>query len=185
MTYLRINLLLICAFIVVVCGCKTTRTAFNSLPCSYATGWAIQGQAATKGYRGQAEWFVPATSGQLLLIEAAIQSYGTKTSKINLFLAEDKNGIPGNLIESFPEISCSKTNFVLVKSTKKPELQTGEKYWVCAEPYDETSNSIWFYNSNKLANGFAFERSTWSWASFDHGPSNGAFRIQIRSSSKR
>ena len=137
------------------------------------------------GYRGQAEWFIPKVSGRLSTIEIAISSQN-KDARLNLTISVDNNGIPGKAVESFREISgntrSGKTNrraptgVLVVESSAHPTLQAGTKYWLCAEPANDTASWSWAYNNQNLANGFAFERQQGSWEA-SGGPRNGAFSV--------
>ena len=51
------------------------------------------------GYRGQAEWFVPEISGDLNQISIALKRNKTGSGLANVSIAEDKEGIPGTILE--------------------------------------------------------------------------------------
>ena len=140
------------------------------------------------GYRGQAEWFIPKISGRLSTIEAAIRS-ANKTGQLNLTISEDDNGVPGKTLESFQEISGERkagekqphapSTTIVLKSSDHPMLRAGTKYWLCAEPGNDTASWSWAYNNQNLANGFAFERKQGSWEFMGGGPRNGAFSVSV------
>jgi hypothetical protein len=160
-------------------------TVFNSFgpgdTCDLAVGWAVKGEAG--GYRGQAEWFVPTTSGTLSSIAVAINPFrGSGHSHYSV--ARDNHGIPGTVLErfaetpNFGELNPAFTPLTL-KSVQHPPLLRGVKYWLCAEPADRTTSNVWQYNNQDLASGFAFERSPWDWSFVERGPRNGAFKVMV------
>jgi DNA-directed RNA polymerase subunit RPC12/RpoP len=140
-----------------------------------SVGWGVDSQA---GYRGQAEWFVPSGSGSLNVIDLAMMGKGS----INVTVSEDKNGLPGNSLESFlniPSSHFSESGHLVLASKVHPTLSAGTKYWLCVEPADSDTWCSWSYNNQNLANGFAFERAQASWSFVQGGPRNGAFRINV------
>ena len=143
-------------------------------------GWGVEGASVTAGYRGQAEWFVPGVSGSLSIIQLAMfRSSGSGRS--NFYLAQDNGGIPGTILESYLNV-FSPGGLLTLTSTAQSLLQAGNEYWLCAEPADSTTVSGWYYNNQNQANGFAFERSPWSWSAFTdaaHSPSSGVFRVSV------
>lgn len=94
--------------------------------------WAVMNDSQA-GYRGQAEWFIPTGSGQLNIVDLAMMGKGT----INVTVAEDKNGLPGNPLESFlnvPSSNFGKGGHLVLVSETHPALNAGIKYWLCVEP---------------------------------------------------
>jgi hypothetical protein len=140
------------------------------------TAWVVMnGQS---GYRGQAEWFVPDVSGPLNFVELAMRGTGS----VNITVAEDKNGVPGNPIESFLNIASSRfgrDGILVLISSNHPVVSAGTKYWLCAEPSDIGTGCSWGYNNQNFSRGFAFEREQGNWSFVQGGPCNGAFRINV------
>jgi hypothetical protein len=142
-----------------------------------SVAWAVMNDSQA-GYRGQAEWFAPTGSGPLNVVDLAMMGKGS----INVTVAEDKNGLPGKLLESFLNIPGSqfgKSGHLVLVSETHPALNAGVKYWLCVEPAGTTTGCSWYYNNQNLAKGFALERGQGSWSFFQGGPRNGAFRINI------
>src|SRR5262249_46261591 len=117
------------------------------------------------GYRGQAEWFLANINGRLKTIEVATRSVRPNGGQLNVSIAEDANGIPGKVLEHFSVLPSAVGNgsILALKSMAKPKLQAGQKYWLCAEPADASSQWSWYFNNQNLAKGFAyaFERGQW------------------------
>ena len=157
--------------------------AFNSFGAgnsySHATVWAVSGASLSGGYRGQAEFFTPSITGYLSGIELATYRVGGSALS-NFYIAQDDgNGVPGTTLESFNNVA-NVTGLLSLNSRVKPLLQAGTQYWLCDEPATSTSYNGWYYNNQGDNNGFAFERSEWSWA-FIPGPApaSGVFEIQV------
>jgi len=179
-------------FVMVAILCFTKRSvspvlAFNSFGAGKtydsSVSWMV-GVYLYKGqseYRGQAEWFIPKTSGRLNTIEIAIRA-NNSSDWLNVSVSEDDNGLPGKALESFQGIAGKKSNprsaTLILKSTAHPALQAGKKYWLCAEPGNDTSTWSWAYNNQYLANGSAYERQQSGWESFG-GTRNGAFSVSV------
>jgi hypothetical protein len=149
---------------------------------SYQTtvGWGVTGTATSGGYRGQAEWFVPGTSGNLSAITLAMFTQGG-SGRANFFMAQDNgSGIPGTILESYPNV-LSPNGLLTLNSSSQPLLQAGSKYWLCAEPADSTTVNGWFENNQNYTPGFAFERSQWGWSAVEptHAPPSGVFRVTV------
>jgi hypothetical protein len=160
-----------------------TTTVYNSFGPgnTYNSGivWAVGGAAASGGYRGQAEYFVPGISGNLTTIQlATLQLGGSKLS--NFFIAQDDgNGIPGTILESFLSVQNA-NGLMTINSATQPLLQAGQKYWLCDEPTADNSYNGWYQNSQGVANGFAFERSQWGWSFVGApAPSSGVFSVAV------
>ena len=149
-------------------------------------------------YRGQAEWFVPSISGRLNAIEIALGGPGS--DRLNLFVAEDHYGFPGEKLEHFANVPIqersSQTNEPMVlRSVARPGLKAGRKYWLCAEPADTTTASVWYASELPLTNGFAYDMVPGGWAIVDRrlmaqglpgisavrsGVRNAAFRVTVK-----
>ena len=162
----------------------TGTTAFSSFGAggSYDTsvGWGVG--LNCPAWRGQAEWFLPKLSGKLNKIEVAIR--GKDALSLTTFsVAQDNRGIPGTILETFERVPCPTRSGdpfpkLTMKSAVHPLLRAGVKYWVCAEPAEGTTGCSWLYSLNP-ANGFAFERSRWSWEFIASGPRSGAFSVKL------
>ena len=141
--------------------------------------WAVSGASTSGGYRGQAEWFVPGISGNLSSITlATLRISGSGRS--NFFIAEDNNGVPGAILESYGNVLNTASGLLTLNSSSQPMLQAGLTYWVCDEPADATSLTGWFQNNQSRTNGFAFERSPWSWQGItSHAPPSGVMRVSL------
>jgi RNA polymerase sigma factor (sigma-70 family) len=145
--------------------------------------WAIYSDKPGKretGYRAQGEWFLSTINGRLKTVEVAMRP-SRNGGAINLSVAEDENGIPGKALERFSvsPSAVGRQPTLVLQSTTRPKMQSGKKYWLCAEPADSSSQWSWSFNNQKLAKGFAFEREQGKWSSFEHGPNNGAFSITV------
>lgn len=146
-----------------------------------STVWGVDGASATGGYRGQAEWFVPGISGDFTTVQLALYR-ASGSGRVNIYLAQDNGGgIPGTILESYLNV-FSPGGVVTLTSTMHSLLQAGDKYWICAEPADATTYGGWYQNSQNVINGFAFERSPWSWSAFTdtaHSPPSGVFSLSV------
>lgn len=154
-------------------------------------GWSVgfnKPRPGDSGFRGQAEWFIPATSGKLKEIEMALRPSRQSPDRggaLELYVAEDDNGVPGKILERFSNVRSVATESsvspqtLVLKSKARPQLNAGKKYWLCAEPVDENSHWTWYQNSQQLAKGFAYERENGKWNFVSGGPNNGAFSISV------
>jgi len=144
-------------------------------------GWGVTGASSSGGYRGQAEWFVPGTSGNLNAITLAMYTQGV-SPRDNFFIAQDNgSGIPGTILESYLNISTP-YGLLTLNSSSQPLLRAGTKYWLCAEPTDSTTVTAWFENNQNYTPGYAFERSQWGWSAVTdptHSPPSGVFRVTV------
>src|SRR5438552_3307127 len=66
-------------------------------------GWGVSGGSSSGSYRGQAEWFVPGTSGNLSSIQLAMFR-GSGSGRSNFYIAQDNSGIPGDILETYPNV---------------------------------------------------------------------------------
>ena len=142
------------------------------------------GDNINRGYRGQAEWFTPEISGKLDLIQIAIRQNQGGSGRAHIFLAEDKGGLPGAILETFSNVVCSASanqplRPVRLDSETHPALTQGKKYWVCAEPAAGQTSSTWYGNKRGLSQGFAYERAPWQWSFVSGGPENSAFSVNV------
>jgi RNA polymerase sigma factor (sigma-70 family) len=158
---------------------------------------AVQLEGKPVEYRSQAEWFVPAVSGRLGTIEMALGN--SNSCRVNFFVAQDNYGFPGEKLEQFAEVLVEsrpemKEQLVL-NSVVQPRLQAGRKYWLCAEPADTNTASLWYASDQPLTNGFAYAVMRGTWAVVDRrlmaqglpkvsgvrsGVRNAAFSINVR-----
>ena len=162
--------------------------------------WSVSGSTVNKnrkllGFRGRAESFQPNVSGRLRTIEIAIQSAGP--GRINVSLARDDNGLPGDILERFsnifppefpssimissvstlddlssvlpPEIPLPYSTLVL-KSRTTPTLLAGVNYWLCIEPSDGATYCVWFQTVEPVNNPMAFDSAPGSWTSVQAQP---------------
>jgi hypothetical protein len=148
---------------------------------SYDSGvvWAVSGASESGGYRGQAEFFTPSISGYLNTIELA--TYHVSGSPLsNFFIAQDNGGgSPGTILETFSNVT-NPSGLLTLHSTPGVLLQAGTEYWLADEPATATSYNGWYENSQNVANGFAFERSEWSWAAIGPpAPDSGVFEVTV------
>jgi hypothetical protein len=161
----------------------TPIVAFNSFgpgnTYNTAIVWGVTGASTSGGYRGQAEFFVPAVSGDLSSITLpTFRQSGSGRS--NFFVAEDNGSTPGTILESFLNTANNSNGLLTLNSVAQPLLTAGLKYWLCDEPADATTVNGWF-EGQSYAPGFAFERSQWGW-SFVAPPSvppSGVFSVSV------
>jgi hypothetical protein len=147
------------------------------------SGWSV-------GTLAHAEWFVPTASGRLSTIEIALEPNYVRAGRemtarnAEVFLAEDKNGYPGKILESFSMFAESSkapasTNAVVLESVEQPALQAGTKYWLfarCPGP----GSWVWRFNDQNKMELSARESEPGRWASAGNGR-NGAFSITVTS----
>jgi PEP-CTERM motif len=145
-------------------------------------GWGIAGASTGPGYRGQAQSFVSAFSGNLATIDLAI-GRNSGSGRNNFGIAQDSSGIPGALLESFQNVA-SAGNFgsayppLTLTSALRPSLQSGQTYWIIAEPADATTFSAWNYNTKGFTGHTALERTPSDWQAFT-GSADGVFRVSV------
>lgn len=143
--------------------------------------WAVSGTSTSGGYRGQAEFFAPGISGYLSSIQLATY-HASGSALSNFYIAQDNgSGIPGVILEAYLNVQ-NVNGLLTINSTGRPLLQAGQKYWICDEPAASNSYNGWYQNSQNVINGFAFERSVWSWSAFTdtaHSPPSGVFRVSV------
>jgi len=140
--------------------------------------WGVSGAAsAAPGYRGQAEFFTPAVSGDLDSIEVA--TYHVSGSDLSdFYIAQDNgSGILGANLESFLNVQ-NVDGLLTLDSTPDVLLQAGTEYWLCDVPAASTSYNGWYQNDQGQANGFAYERSPSGWMSAS-GADSGVFEITV------
>lgn len=119
-----------------------------------------------RNYRGYAQVLVPYNPGKLHSIELPIQR--VNSGPLNFFIAEDRQGVPGNVLELFPNVlppRIGETNALVLQSTVQPTLRLGVKYWLCAEPASPETLALWFYSTDLPPAGYAVEQapSKWVW----------------------
>lgn len=144
-----------------------------------AVVWGVSGASTSAGYRGQAEFFTPDVSGYLSTVE--LETYHVSGSKLsNFFIAQDNgSGTPGTIVESFLNVS-NPSGLLTLTSAPGVMLQAGTQYWLCDEPSATNSYNGWYENSQNVANGFAFERSEWSWSAIGPpAPDSGVFEVTV------
>ncbi len=143
------------------------------------TLWGVSGASTSGGYRGQAQFFVPDTSGDLNSIELATY-YVSGSDLSNFYIAQDNgSGIPGTVLESWLNVANGNGLLTLSSSTQV-SLQAGEEYWVCDEPATSTSDIAWYQNNQNISPGDAFDRSEWSWATIGGGVETaGVFSVAL------
>ena len=138
----------------------------------HAPGWLLSDNSLSpengipSGSRGHGEWLVVYNPGRLATIQAPVQS--VNSGRLNFFIAEDNNGLPGNILEQFSNVLAPKvgdTNALLLYSVVRPELRAGVKYWLCAETDGTDGSFVWFYSNDLPPRGYAVERSpsAWTW----------------------
>jgi hypothetical protein len=149
---------------------------------SYNSGvvWAVSGASTSGGYRGQAEFFIPGFSAYLSSVQLA--TYRVSGSALsNFYIAQDDGtGIPGVILEAYLNVQ-NVNGLLTINSSSRPRLQAGTKYWLCDEPAASNAYNGWWENSQNVINGFAFERSQWSWSAVAsaYSPPSGVFRVTV------
>jgi hypothetical protein len=139
---------------------------------SYNTtvAWGVSGASVSGGYRGQAQFFTPSVSCYLSQLKLATYHVGGSPLS-DFFIAQDSGAdTPGNILESFYNVSTP-TGVLTLTSRLDPPLTAGTQYWLCMEPSTATSNNAWYFNNQNVTDGFAFERSQWSWSFIPGSPS--------------
>ena len=133
--------------------------------------WAV-------GREAHAEWFVPTRSGTLSEIEVAVEpdDGNPHPGKATIFLARNRNGFPGHTLESFSVSAEEATGLLRLESAKKPELQGGVKYWLCARSQGGWS---WHFNDQNVIHNTAREVKRGKWASAGDYCYVGAFSIRV------
>jgi hypothetical protein len=176
------SLIMVCGFLAFSSWAQTPVVVYDSFgpgdTYRSSTVFPVQGSDTSPGYRGHAEWFVPAISGNFYsALLANVRIAGTGRS--NFFLAEDSGfNTPGTILESFLGRGASAAQ--ALNSTVRPPLVAGVKYWLCAEPSDTLSFSGWFENNQGVTPGYATEAAPWSWSTLTaYAPPSGVFRVSV------
>jgi hypothetical protein len=148
-------------------------------------GWGVIGASASGGYRGQAQSFVPTLSGSLATIELAI-GRSSGSGRNNFGIAQDSGGSPGTILEGFQNVVAAGTFGssyppLALTSALHPVLESGQRYWIIAEPADSTTRSAWNYNTKGFSGIAAFERAPSTWQTFDtsFAGGDGVFRVSV------
>lgn len=141
-------------------------------------GWAA-------GSCAHGESFVPARSGSLSAIQIAIEpdgmpkGYESKAGEATVFLAQDKSGCPGLVLERFHVKAIASTlhsgSPAVLESIARPFLQAGVTYWLCAK---STGGWGWHNSPRGVIQASACETEPGKWRSGGKAP-NGAFSITI------
>lgn len=147
-----------------------------------AIAWGIEGTSTANGYRGQAQFFVPGTSGYLdqILLETTHVSGFSNLG--NLYIAQDNgSGIPGSILESWLNVAHPNGSLLLT-STTPVLLQAGQTYWLCDEPAAANTSIAWYQNNQNISPGDAYDNSEWSWNTIPAGiETAGVFALTVTS----
>jgi RNA polymerase sigma factor (sigma-70 family) len=174
MTWAKIKLSLALGGVLAVLLVGVTESSFLGFGKSSnrSAAWIVSGglvpaeRGAAGKFQGHGQMLVPYNPGKLSLIEAPIQR--VNPGPLNFFIAEDNNGVPGNVLEFFPNVlppKVGETNALVLESTAQPFLRVGTKYWLCAEPASPDTLALWFYSTELPPTGYAVEQgpSNWVW----------------------
>lgn len=136
-----------------------------------SSAWALRGDSP-RAQNGKDSGFhgfgVPLTiyhPGQLSVIDVPVQSIA---GHLNFSIAEDNNGLPGKVVESFSSVTAPQvgsTNELRLESVAHPRLLAGAKYWVCVEPSEASTMALWFYCMDLPPRSYAVEQSPGDWVS--------------------
>ena len=136
--------------------------AFDSFGPAHTCGsnsWAVAGKA-------HADWFIPAQSGRLSAIEVAIEPPTRPAGNATVFLASNRNGFPGAIVESFvvtPQMVNATSNPapVVINSVSQPVLEAARKYWLCVRGQ---GGWLWRFNNQNIIQNSARETRREHWA---------------------
>ena len=162
-------------------GERVAYTSFGQEPRRFITSWydyAIAGDGSVSQhnkvwhYKARAEWFVSRLSGNLSTLEVALARW--QPAGINLSLAEDAQGQPGLVLERFqnalpplmPRDSYTQSLATLTLQSKvHPRLVAGSRYWLCVEPADPTTFTVWWPTSESNTEDFldAVQPGNWKY----------------------
>jgi len=70
-----------------------------------AIDWAVSGASTLGGYRGQAEFFTPGTTGFLSSIEVATYHVSGSTLSDFYTAGDNGSGAPGTILETFAKVA--------------------------------------------------------------------------------
>jgi hypothetical protein len=136
---------------------------------SFAPGGGFGTNCWSVSNAAHADWFIAAASGRLSGLELALEPVGDEpeSGKATIFLARDRRGFPGKTLESFTVHArklASGVAFkpITIESAKRPALQAGEKYWLCARASGEWA---WHFNNLNLIQNSARELKRGQWVS--------------------
>ncbi len=93
-----------------------------------------------------------------------------------IFLTRDKRGFPRRTLESFSVSADEATGLLTLESTKKPALEAGLKYWLCAR---SKGGWCWHLNDQNVVHNSAREVRRGQWASAGDYGTIGAFSIRV------
>jgi hypothetical protein len=165
---------------------KLTKTVFSTF--GPANTYLLNNSGWAAGANAHAECLTPDASGSLNAVEIALEpnyvrrGRETTAGAANVFIAQDENGLPGAVLESFPVAADPPASPppalpLILKSATHPKLQAGVKYWLCAG-CPGPGSWVWRFNDQHLSQVSAREQGPGKWLSAGNGR-NGAFRIIV------
>jgi RNA polymerase sigma factor (sigma-70 family) len=135
-----------------------------------------------------ADSFTASVSGQFSYAELAL--LGIDDGRLNVWLARDNNGMPGEILERFKKVRPpreqipfveKRSAYFILKSKSHPDLTAGGRYWICVEPADSDTAAYW-YRSLIASNSYAVAQSSSAWRlTEDHSTSISSAMPQARS----
>ena len=148
------------------------------------SGWTEAGAEANDYPLAEAMAFTPTGNYIVLRIKVAV-TYLSGTNGMNLVLAEDNGGVPGNTIytasfTNLPEFgTCCTVETAKLAPTKSSYvlLKAGKQYWLYPLPADTTSYLIWNLDTTKkMGNGAVSKDNATTWTPTTLNPF-GAFSL--------
>ncbi len=183
-----------------------TYDQFAGPPVRFRSTWydyAIAGEGSVDQfnkvwhYKARAEWFVPQTSSELSSLEIAVARW--QPGGVHVSVAQDAQGRPGQVLERFGDVSpplmlrditAVNTATLTLNSKVHPRLLAGSKYWLCIEPADPETFTVWWPTMNKNTDDFLEATAPARWQYQPPGPqrlklettvfAKGAFAVTVK-----
>src|SRR5262245_47176061 len=133
-----------------------------------STGWCVAGASSSCGSRyDDAMPFIASSSGRVTQIDVGLTHFdGTNAALVKL--AADSNGVPGQILASWPAANqgaygstCCPTTFTAYPPVS---VVAGRRYWVIAVAGAPDTNDafMWNYWGTNGAYAFSTDGTTWS-----------------------
>jgi len=159
--------------IIAICGFSTVRAAVmysNIGPGeSYSTTMQVTaaGPQYYQGHSDVAELFIPVISGYLGFIEVAVLSGYNDSFQMDLWIAADNQGLPGQIIEAAKyTINGYAEGIQSVAFSGNTYLNAGTSYWVVMSASD--GDWFWWYATDPPVPGRIGYKTTGNWGAFDY-----------------
>jgi hypothetical protein len=122
---------------------------YNTFGPDYGVGDSTLAIQTTPHYEAAAMPFAPTTDVVLTQLDLGFYSYGSGANNIEIDLASDSGGLPGNTIQSW-EVTFVGTDQHISTLLSNASLQANAQYWVTVKALDDQTDVGWFVNPLNL-----------------------------------